>query len=288
MNWIDDVNRGAWLRIHLDPSWRDMHVFVPHGFEAYARVFHPATRDRPADTGTWHGYAGADVFDFEEEKVTWAAVAGTFGAKMHPLAQYHRLLTGAPRDKYEQVIDADGWRYMEPSEGDLDPTVLAAVAGHLAGHTHAPDSGVAGIVEYNGWWNISARHARLFEYPYGQGAETRATAAQLQPTPAPYLTLIDRSYALCKAGARMFTDTNWTTDAPWGQYGYAKSPSILWPDDKAWVLVTEMDYDSTIVAGGQQLITDLVRDPDIEAMIIREGADLSWDADNENRPPDAL
>jgi hypothetical protein len=30
----------------------------------------------------------------------------------------------------------------------------------------------------------------------------------------------------------------------------------------------------------------LVRDPAIEALIIREGSDLSWDADNENRPPD--
>lgn len=86
MDWISDVNRGAWLRKHLDPSWCDMHVFVPHGFKAYARVFHPATRDRPADTGTWHGYAGTDVFDFEEEKIIWAAVADTFGAKMHSLA----------------------------------------------------------------------------------------------------------------------------------------------------------------------------------------------------------
>lgn len=70
MDWISDVTRGAWLRKRLDPSWWDMHFFVPHGFEAYARVFHPATRDRPADTGTWHGWQGNDVFDFEEEKIT--------------------------------------------------------------------------------------------------------------------------------------------------------------------------------------------------------------------------
>lgn len=208
---------------------------------------------------------------------------------MHPLAQYHRLVASAARDKYGQVIDAEGWRYMEPSEGSLDPAVLAAVARHLAKHTHAPDKGVAGILEYNGRWDTSASYAKLSEYLDGQGAETPdLPASHSEPVPVPYLALIDRSYALCKAGARMFTDTGWTTDAPWARHGYAESPGLLWPDDKAWVLVTEMDYDSTIIAGSRRLITHLVRDPDIEAMIIREGADLSWDADNEDRPPDTL
>lgn len=78
MTWISDTSRGDWLGKRLDPSWRDMHIVVPHGFEAYARIFHPVTRDRPADTGTWHGHLRADELDLEEEQITWAEVAKVF------------------------------------------------------------------------------------------------------------------------------------------------------------------------------------------------------------------
>ena len=63
----------------------------------------------------------------------------------------------------------------------------------------------------------------------------------------------------------------------------AHCPSLVWPDDRAWVLVTEVDYDSTIVGGSSELIRALVADPRLEALPIREGADLTWDADEVNR-----
>ena len=57
----------------------------------------------------------------------------------------------------------------------------------------------------------------------------------------------------------------------------------IWPDDRAWVLVTEVDYDSTIVGGTPELVRALCADPRLEALPIREGADLTWDADEVNR-----
>lgn len=287
MRWIHDVSLGDWLRERLDPSWRDMHIFVPHGFEAYARIFHPVTRDRPADTKTWHGHALDDQFTIEEEKVTWVAVADTFGTPMHALAQYQRLIAGVSRNDDDEVLDTNGWRYLEPAEGNLDPAVLAAVAGHLVEHTSTPDTGVAGIWEGNGWWNASAGYVELTEYSSGQDSDLAdLPLIHSRPAPVPRLELPDRNHTLCRAGARAFTHPGWMTEAPWGRDGHAESPSLLWPDDQAWVLVTEVDYDSTIVAGSLQLITNLVRDPAIEALIIREGTDLGWDSDDENRPAD--
>ena len=50
------------------------------------------------------------------------------------------------------------------------------------------------------------------------------------------------------------------------------------------MLVTEIDFDSTVVAGSPALIAELVGTRSIEAMQIGEGASLTWDADGLNRP----
>ena len=42
---------------------------------------------------------------------------------------------------------------------------------------------------------------------------------------------------------------------------FPQSPSILWPADRRWVMVSEIDFDSTVVAGSQELISALVLDP---------------------------
>ena len=49
------------------------------------------------------------------------------------------------------------------------------------------------------------------------------------------------------------------------------------------MLVTEGDFDSTIIAGSNELIRAICTDSRIEALPIREGADLGWDADEVNR-----
>ena len=89
----------------------------------------------------------------------------------------------------------------------------------------------------------------------------------------------------------MFADPDWILRAPWRDreaesHGFApdaEHPSILWPDDRAWVMVSEIDYDSTIVAGSTELVRALCADPSLEALPIREGSSLHWDADDLNR-----
>ena len=56
----------------------------------------------------------------------------------------------------------------------------------------------------------------------------------------------------------------------------------MWPDDRAWVLVSEIDYDSTVVAGSAQLVRALLDDPRLEAAEIPADADLSWGGDGVN------
>ncbi len=94
-----------------------------------------------------------------------------------------------------------------------------------------------------------------------------------------------RSYVLFEAGAADFADPTWPARAPWvDEPLWAPSPSILWPDDHAWVLATEIDFDSTLVAGTTALVRELVRTPGLEVLPLRTDADLTWDGDALNRP----
>jgi len=94
-----------------------------------------------------------------------------------------------------------------------------------------------------------------------------------------------RHYVLFEAGANTFADATWPGRAPWvDRVMWAQSPSILWPDDHSWVLATEIDFDSTLVAGTTALIRELVQTPGLEVFPIRTDADLTWDGDVLNRP----
>jgi hypothetical protein len=93
-----------------------------------------------------------------------------------------------------------------------------------------------------------------------------------------------RRYVLFEAGANDFADAAWPGRAPWiDEVTWAQSPSILWPDDHSWVLATEVDFDSTLVAGTTALIRELMQTPGLEALPIRTDADLTWDGDPLNR-----
>ncbi|MBF4581464.1 hypothetical protein ITJ54_02140 [Curtobacterium sp. VKM Ac-2865] len=55
--------------------------------------------------------------------------------------------------------------------------------------------------------------------------------------------------------------------------------SLIWPEDHAWVVASEEDWDSTIVAGSRTLVDDVLADDRFEAFEVHEGDDLSWDGD---------
>ena len=94
-----------------------------------------------------------------------------------------------------------------------------------------------------------------------------------------------RHYILFEAGANSFADPAWPDRAPWIDGNrWSQSPSIIWPDDHSWVLATEIDFDSTLVAGTTELIRELVQTPGLEVFPIRIDADLTWGGDRINHP----
>ncbi|MGB3376961.1 MAG: hypothetical protein WBA87_17700, partial [Microbacterium sp.] len=84
MEWIADPSPGGWLRERLDDGYATMHGVVPHGFPAYARVFHPASvrslPDRAVPTqDEYERMTDAEIQalhgTYVDEPATWADTA---------------------------------------------------------------------------------------------------------------------------------------------------------------------------------------------------------------------
>lgn len=323
MHWMADTSAGDWLRARLDDPWNStMHAVVPHGFPAYARVLHPAIvrslPDRPVPSfEEYERMPEAEHLklrdQFVDEPVTWADTASAFGTTLHPLAQWQRIVRTPPDGDWNLRLSPDGREFTGPIEGEIAPETLTIIAGHLAAHTTSPDAGFAALWEGRGDLLGHLGHApsrtllTFTDDPKHQAMLGRSIRDPLnnsfrKPTwqegilsreisEGPRFRLPGRDHVLFRAGVEDFARPDWVMHVPWRdrpgeENGFppsAQSPSILWPDDHAWTLVSEIDYDSTIIAGSVDLVAAICADERLEAFAIPENADLTWDADEVNR-----
>lgn len=299
-----------------------MHGVVPRGFEAYARIFHPAlVRSVPGgDVPTNHELRTMSedekariLSGLRDEQATWADTAAAFGTVLHPLAQWNRIVRTPEGEDWRRRHAPDGREFSAPFEGDLPPGILAHVAEHLIAHTTTPDDGYAGVWEgYGGLLGSFGSTGRAFltftDDPDAAHAAMLAESIH-DPFNSPYqkavwqdgilsreisegarLELPQRNHVLFAAPPRAFADPDWVAFVPWSdkiaeERGFpprAQHPSLIWPADQAWILVSEIDFDSTVVGGSRALIAALCADERVEALPIAEGANLQWDADEVN------
>jgi hypothetical protein len=254
----------------------------------------------------------------DTEDVTWSQTAETFGTRMHPQAQWNRIVGAHDSEHgWQQVRGPEGWQYGAPAEGRMDISQLASLARLLAAATTTPLHGYAGVwegfgglvgfmgeapsravltfssdavVEGGSDTSLQDHHRAMLD------ASTRDPFNNVfrKPTWQPgilsdevsrgsRLELPHRAYVLFSAGVSTFTDASWPDIAPWvgpdEAHAWAQTPNVLWPADRSWVVVSEIDFDSTIVAGSPELVAAICADPRLEALPVPEGADLSWDGD---------
>lgn len=280
-----DPRVGDWVVSGLGPFGAHVGSLVPRGFEAYARVLHPASEE-------------------DDVPVPWAEVATACGTTLHPTAQWWAL-SGAP----SWGGGRGRWTGVAPTPGSLRVAELAAVVDVLAAHTAGAGDAevVAALWEGFGWVHGGGMVATLWGFsddgppprtPLGHARravrrrrEIRAAraASDRGPTPpgfgpdvidGPRLQLPDRSYLLFRgplgavAGERGLP---WPTavDYRW----WPQSPNLLWPADRSWCLATEIDLDSTVVGGSRALVDALLAHPGLEALPVREDDSLMADGD---------
>jgi len=59
-------------------------------------------------------------------------------------------------------------------------------------------------------------------------------------------------------------------------------PSAIWPADHSWFVLSEVDFDSTLVGGSRELIKVLVGSPELEVWQVEPTDSLVADADKIN------
>ena len=295
MQWESDVTAGEWITERLVDD-QSLHRYVPQGFEAYARVLHPAFRERPigaewppeGDPEAWANFS----HDIESEQARWAEAATALGTHVDARSEWDAV-AGARRD-------AEGWRYEDPNMGTLDPASLSALATILMDHTSTPDDGFASV--WDGWGGLvgfvgsrpsraglaaaysdapaeNVRHRSMLRESFRDIAFRRKGwnpgVLSDDISRGPRLETLTRSHVLFRAAPRTWTDPLWPGTVPWREGGEAYSPSLAWPADRAWILVTDPEAHSTVVGGSAQLIAALAEDPSVEALRV-DPTDPDW------------
>lgn len=276
LNFVEP-KAGSWIIEALDAQARQNDVAdlvagqVPEGYEAYARIFHPA-------------------LGLDGEAVRWGKIAAKRGTTMHAAAQFTPI-SGISEDGIALVEDA--WEGEAPSSEGLPTSQLAAIAPLLVANTQTPAQIFLGL--WNGFAFIhggdrievlldhdpalsdeenAARHAAA-----NAEAKRPAFSDEVRNGETLHMGSGYRSYYIFEGQEEDLASPLWARTSEGEQ---RQAPNLAWPEDRAWLLSTELYEDSSIIAGSRALIDQLVACPRIEAheVSIDTRLDLAGDAIN--------
>ena len=136
----ESAEAADWLVERVVTFAESVLSLVPAGFDAYARILHPAEQG--------------------DRVVTWAEVAGTTGRVVHREMQW-AALGGA---EYYAPGPYDCWD-TAPRLGSLPPEIVRPLAATLAQQTERSEE--CWLAVWEGWGNLSTeiRRAPVFELP---------------------------------------------------------------------------------------------------------------------------
>lgn len=225
------MHEADWIAERLAPLGRGVTSVVPNGFDAYARVLHPA--EEP---------------DHGSRLVRWAEVSAWSGLALRADAQFHGVALPA-----EHPGRPAPWRSQGPRQGRLFLSDAEALSELLRGFTTTPDECFFCL------WN---------GYAFGGVPLTLRGTPPALPLPDPVpdavrqgrlVSLPDREYWLYTGPVEAIT-------AP-AVLGRGQTANLAWPADHAFCVASEIDLTSTYVGGSAVLIERLVADGRIEALI---------------------
>ncbi|MGO2003444.1 hypothetical protein [Arthrobacter rhombi] len=246
---------------------------IPAGFDAYARIFHPAA-------------------DEDGNPVRWSDIALQRGTVLHAGAQFSAV---SGIDDTGMAWTEDAWDGEAPTGDGLPVADLAAVAELISRH--------AGPEAYLGLWDgyafirggdavevlgtdepptdpdIAQREALLREQLKRPAFSADVLeGGKLEIGPEGY-----RSYYLFFGSLEDVASPLWKA----GQ-GFAErqAPNLAWGTDRSWMFSTDLYEDSTIVGGPADLIHELCHDQRLEARAITLDTDLGINGDRINPAPE--
>ena len=243
---------GAWLQERMTTFGGAVGEVTPPSYPAYARVLH-----RVDATG---------------RAIRWSDVCAATGATAHPLMQWSRISrrwngpdNSAPSGGRGRSSERD------PDAGNLDPLSMAALYRVLT--TVTPESEVFHAF-WIGWGGLHPGLIAQFTTDGPIGPPESQLPFPSHVVDGPTLTLPGRDYLVFTGSLdpALFTASARSTFWP-------QSPSLSWPADHRWCIATEIDFDSTIVAGSNDLIAAVLTDPALEAWPVTAPDSLQDNAD---------
>lgn len=164
-------------------------------------------------------------------QVPWSRVAEWSRRPLTPTSFFRDLGTRPDGTRWMAVGDT-------PRAGELDPGLTSKLAEVLAAFTSTPEA--CWFCVWHGWGDILVHEDSLVDI-------------------SPQFRASGRRYALYGGSVRRVTDL-----LRLGPNGRFRSPSFWWPADRAWFVSTEVDAESTYVAGSTALIERLIAAADFE------------------------
>ena len=175
----------------------------------------------------------------------WSDVAARNRRVVHSEMQFHMI--AAPRGETPSV---DYNRANQPRTGTLHSEQRRILVEHLRSATSTSDVCWFAVWEGFGGLDDGGTHERVAlphrNYLLYSGTIDRALESPMDPVP------------------------------------FDQSPNLWWPEDRAWFVATEIDFDSTFVGGDDRLIAALVTDKRLEALAIALSAKADAAADRVN------
>lgn len=265
------VTEADWFGAGLNGFGGRVDQVVPMGYPAYARILHPASNDRG-------------------EPAPWSEVAARERSVLHPLAQFHALAGRRQYDRRQGI----GWPGENPEEGSLATPQLPALCQVLERHTTTPDQ--CWLTVWEGFGNLPEKWRRtaprvqqphrayyIFGRPLRDVLEfsiriVRAGRDQ-DPLPPSMAPLVAATGSMPEQ--RPESQIERRSELP----VWVQSPNQWWPQDRAWCVASEIDFDSTLVAGSQELVAEVMSHPQLEAFEVSSTDDLTHAGDKINPPP---
>jgi hypothetical protein len=231
--WSDAVEQAEWIATRLAPfDSHEVTSVVPGGYEAYARVLHPAEDPARGDPSL----------------VRWAEVAAWSGMPLRRDSQFHSLALPPESPRTEAP-----WTGQGPDRGNLYQPDAEALADILRNWTRTPERCWFCVWDGYGW-----DRARQLT-PVGQPSQQLPDPIPAAVRRGPRVHLPCRDYLLytgpveaALAGAELFDEE--------------QSPNLWWPEDQLWCVATEIDLAWTYVGGPSGLIENLITDGRIEVL----------------------
>lgn len=232
----DEVKAADWIRDRVHPFAQDVGSVVPAGFDAYARIFHPA----------WRSEVGTLI------EVRWSEVAEWSGRTVHAEMQFHSISMPIPA-RHTGPYPWSG----EPRLGVLSVQQASALIGLLAKHTSTPDHCWFCLWDGYGYLTgaIAPLVARVSDHGYS-GRPVPPRSAIRPPRPklkTSRVRLPGRDYLL------------FTGPVAKGE-GCVDGPNLWWPEDRSWCVASEIDFPYTYVGGSNKLIEEILAHRLLEAL----------------------